>query len=75
VQHLLSFLGATSGNVPSAPQFELLLAFCMWIAVVVRLVYLGVLLYVALFSKDHARANRAQAMFRDLLRQFWWRKP
>jgi hypothetical protein len=74
VQHLFDFKGVIIANTSASPQFAVLLASCMWLAVAIRLVYLGVLMFVALFSKDPARAERAEAMFRDLLRLFWWRR-
>ena len=43
-----------------------------WPVATVLLVYLGVAMCVALFSKDVTRADRARAIFNDLLRLFWW---
>lgn len=47
-----------------------------WVAAVaaVLLIYLGIAMFVALFSHDKDRAERAKGIFSDLLRVFiWWR--
>jgi hypothetical protein len=43
-------------------------------AVAVLLVYLGIAMLVALFSKDKERAERAKAIFSGLLGTFSWRR-
>jgi putative Mn2+ efflux pump MntP len=47
-----------------------------WVAAVaaVLLIYLGIAMFVALFSNDKDRAERAKDIFSEMLRAlFWWR--
>ena len=53
-------------------QLNTLTAQYAWLVVAVLLVYLGIAMSVALFSKDNGRAERARGIFTDLLRLFWW---
>lgn len=69
----LSFLAAVNAGYAVVPQVGTLAARDVWIIAVVLLAYLGVAMCVALFSKDAKRADRARAIFNDLVRLFWWR--
>ncbi len=71
--HYLSCLVAITTEHAAVPQVGTLAANDAWIIVTVILVYLGVAMCVALFSKDTQRADRARAIFNDLVRLFWWR--
>lgn len=48
-----------------------------WVAAIasVLLIYLGIAMFVALFSKDKDRAERAKRIFSELLGIFSWRRP
>jgi hypothetical protein len=75
VESLIRLLGRANGREFTAPQCATLFAHGVWLVVAVLLVYLGIAMFVALFSKDDKRAERARAIFADLVCLFRWRRP
>jgi predicted permease len=74
VGSLFQLLGAAAGPVCMAPLWAALAA-RVWLIAAVLLFYLGIAMFVALFSKDNGRADRARAIFSELLSIFRWRRP
>ena len=75
MESLFRLLGAAAGRLAVGLQWVGRAAHGVWLSAAVLLIYLGVAMFVALFSKDERRAERAQAIFSELLSVFRWRRP
>lgn len=76
METVFRLLGVANGRrLHVAPQWASVTVHGVWLVAAVLLVYLGIAMFVALFSKDDTRAERARAIFSDLLYLFRWRRP